>query len=112
MENNANLRQVTFNLKDKAVMKTTFLTKGNLVCYDFDGEDVEDADNPQSYLKIFSKDNNTIYLNGAEIGTLSEDELLAHYVRDLFQQHVKDKTFKEAVAFMRGEESNETIFKQ
>lgn len=98
---NTNLRQVTITLKNEAVMKTTFLTKGNLVCYAFDGEDVEDADNPQSYLKIFSKDNDTVYLNGTEIGTLSEDELLANYVRDLFQQHLKDKTFKEAVEFMR-----------
>lgn len=112
MENNKNLRQVTFNLKDEAVMKSVGLVKGNLVCYAFNGEDEESSDNPGNYLKVFSKDNNTVYLNGTEIGTLAEDELLAHYVRDLFQQHLKDKTFKEAVAFIRGGESNETIFKQ
>lgn len=110
--NNKDLRQVTFNLKDEAVMKSVGLVKGNLVCYAFDGGNEGDADTPGNYLKIFSKDNETVYLNGTEIGTLAEDELLAHYVRDLFQQHLKDKTFKEAVAFIRGGESNEAIFKQ
>lgn len=100
--NNHNIRQVTFTLKNEAMMKTTILIKGNLVCYSFNGEIAEDGDDPQRYLRIFSNDGNTVYLNGKEIGTLEADEGLADYTRELFQQHLQYKTFKEACEFIKG----------